>query len=177
MPLLLILRYYIIFFKRVERGWYKVLEKEEDLVWRPDITFRKLKDMRILPLYGNEEIYQLWFNINDSHMEHYQAVIVDIACRFDFSGKKWQSIYHNNTSFQSSIKIQSVFLLKIVESPNWTQPKGSKPKGTGQKELAKRDQPKETSQKGRKPKGTKTIKGPCQNLSTYFVCKIQDNGR
>ena len=62
-----------------------------------------------------------------------------------------KSIYHNNTSFQSSIKIQSVFLLKIVESPNWTQPKGSKPKGTGQKELAKRDQPKETSQKGPKP--------------------------
>ena len=65
-----------------------LLEKEENLVWRPDITFRKLKNMRILPMYGNELRYQLWFNTNDSHMEHYQYVMVDIACKFDFSGNK-----------------------------------------------------------------------------------------
>ena len=130
MPLLLILRYYIIFFKRVQRGWYKVLEKEEDLVWRPDITFRKLKDMRILPLYGNEEIYQLWFNINDSHMEHYQAVIVDIACRFDFSGKKWQSL---STIIIPLFKVVSkskvFFCLKLLKVQTGPSQKGASQKG------------------------------------------------
>ena len=98
-----------IIFLRVERGWYKVLEKEEDLVWRPDITFRKLNDMRILPMYGQELIYQLWFSTDDSHMEHYQAVIVDIACKFDFSGKNC-GMRDKSSMFLSAVFKNWIFL-------------------------------------------------------------------
>ena len=54
--------------------WYQILEKDINLVWRPDVSFVNVIDTKILPLYGNEETFQLWFSASDNHMEHYQAI-------------------------------------------------------------------------------------------------------
>ena len=64
--------------------WYQILEQDIDYVWRPDILFQKVIDTKILPMYGNEEIFQMWFNTKDNHMEHYQAIKVTFACDYDF---------------------------------------------------------------------------------------------
>ena len=54
--------------------WYQILEKDINLVWRPDVSFVNVIDTKILPIYGNEESFQLWFSASDNHMEHYQAI-------------------------------------------------------------------------------------------------------
>ena len=73
--------------------WYRILEKEVDLVWRPDITFRKIVGIETLTMYGADEKFQLWFCAADNHMEYFQAVKVTFACKFDFTNYPFD--YHN----------------------------------------------------------------------------------
>ena len=63
------------------------------MVWRPDITFRKIVGIETLPTYGNDEKFQLWFCATDNHMEYFQAVKVTFACKFDFTNYPFDS--HN----------------------------------------------------------------------------------
>ena len=42
-------------------------------------------------MYGNDEKYQLWFDIKDNHLEYYQSLKITFACRYDFKDYPFDS--------------------------------------------------------------------------------------
>ena len=96
--------------------------------------FRKVIHTEILPLYGDEEHFQLWLNKEESWMEHYQSMKVTFSCKFDFGDYPFDShdcgldfgmpaLVHNKSAKFGPIQIlgrdsKTKLLDKEVEIPN-----------------------------------------------------------
>ena len=62
-----------------------------------------------MPMYGNDEKFQLWFDPSDNHMEHYQSVKVTFACGYDFRDYPFDShICHLDFGIPSAIHNETV---------------------------------------------------------------------
>ena len=66
--------------------YFQITQKNHiNNVWNPEVAFNKVVQTEILPQWGSDILYAMWFNNNTNGFQFRQGIKVTFACDFDFT--------------------------------------------------------------------------------------------
>ena len=68
----------------VLRKWYQITDHDIHNVWHPEMIFNKVVSTEILPTWGKDTPFSMWFNSETHLVEYLQRIKVTFTCDFSF---------------------------------------------------------------------------------------------